>query len=257
MRKTYGELILPKGFILYHTSDENFIIQSEKDFPILFCVFHPSEWTLDNITKITLKKDISLFFAIDFKSIEKNDYFLSKPTCVMKKITKTDFFIRNVKMVKDYLSFFSLKLRENNFDGWVGLQKINNGDIEIGLINNPDMYDCETEEIKKDWKREGMNYNKTIVIEKRWGNNYPMCFDKNVILNVNERYKYFIELFLQNIENNKYKYKFNKCLHILLRDTKINYYNDTINDTINDIIWNLSHLETKKIRLIDRCIFLT
>jgi hypothetical protein len=251
MRETYGELILPKGFILYHTSDEIFSIESDKVFPILFCVFHPSEWELTNITKITLKKDISLFFAIDFKIIdEKNNLLLSKTTCVMKKITKTDFFIRNVKIVKDYLSFFSSKLKENNFNGWIGLQKINNGNIEIGLINNPDIYDFETEQIKKDWKREGMNYNKTIVIQKRWGDNYPIYFNKNVIINLNERYKYFIELFLQNIENKKYK--FNKCLHILLRDSQINFHKGNL----NDIIWDLSHLETKEIRLIDRCIFL-
>ena len=96
----------------------------------------------------------------------------------------------------------------------------NDGQFEIHLINNPNIYNFETDKIKKDWKREGMNFNKTIVI-KRYGNNYPIFFDKNVILNVNEKYKYFIELFLQNEENKKYK--FNKSLHILLRDSKINY----------------------------------
>jgi len=90
----------------------------------------------------------------------------------MKKITKTDFFIKNVKSAKNYLLLLSSKLKENNFDGWVGLQKINN--IEVGLIN--DNYDFETEPLKKDWKREGMNYNKTIVIQKNWGLNYRLFF---------------------------------------------------------------------------------
>lgn len=64
------------------------------------------------------------------------------------------------------------------------------------------------------------NKNKGII-QKNWGNNYPVLFDKNIILAVNEKYKYFIELFLQNIENRKYK--FNTSLQ-LLRDCQIKYY---------------------------------
>ena len=78
----------------------------------------------------------------------------------------------------------------------------------------------EIEPINKDWKREGFSYTKG-AIQKRWGDNYPMIFDKNVILIVNEHYKYFIELFLENLKNKKYK--FNKSLHILLRDCEIKY----------------------------------
>ena len=67
MRETYGELKLPKGFILYHTTENEFIKRSEEEYPILFCVLHPSEFERENIVKIILKKEISLFFAIDFK----------------------------------------------------------------------------------------------------------------------------------------------------------------------------------------------
>jgi hypothetical protein len=230
MIETYGELILPKGFILYHTSDELFEIKPKESHPILFCVFHPSEWELNYITKIILKKDISLFFAIDFNP---------DPLCIMKKITKTDFFIKNVKSAKNYLLLLSSKLKENNFDGWVGLQKINN--IEVGLIN--DNYDFETEPLKKDWKREGMNYNKTIVIQKNWGLNYRLFF-KNTNLKINKRYKDMIELYLEN----KTKYKFNKCLQVLLRDAIIEYHEGVI----NDINWN--NMECK-ISIIDRFMF--
>lgn len=51
-----------------------------------------------------------------------------------------------------------------------------------------------------------------------------MNFDKNVIVTVNKNYKYLIELFLQNVENKKYK--FNKSLQILLRHSEIKYYED-------------------------------
>ena len=94
-----------------------------------------------------------------------------------------------------------------------------------------------------------MNYNKTIVIQKKWGNNFPIYFDKNIIININERYKYFIELFLQNIENNKYKY--HKSLHLLLRDSKIIYNQNPI----NKIVWNIENLDDEKIIRTNRCFF--
>ena len=246
MKETYGELILPKGFILYHTSDNPFKIDYEINFPMLFCVFHPSEWELLHVTKIILKKEINLFFAIDFNI---RDESISIPICIMKEITKSDFFIRSVKSVKDYLLFFSNKLKENNFDGWVGLQKVNKNALEVSLINNPDIFNIKMEILNKDWKKEGMNYNKTIVIQKKWGNNFPIYFDKNIIININERYKYFIELFLQNIENNKYKY--HKSLHLLLRDSKIIYNQNPI----NKIVWNIENLDDEKIIRTNRCFF--
>jgi len=66
MRESYGEVILKKDFILYHTSDNLF--KNKPNHPMLFCTFHPSEWFYgeDFITIIKLKKDVSLFFMLDF-----------------------------------------------------------------------------------------------------------------------------------------------------------------------------------------------
>jgi hypothetical protein len=38
MKDTYGELKLPKGFILYHTTDNNFIQKSEEDYHINYII---------------------------------------------------------------------------------------------------------------------------------------------------------------------------------------------------------------------------
>ena len=96
--------------------------------------------------------------------------------------------------------------------------------IHIHLINNSNIFDFKIEPINIDWKREGIS--KGLVIQKYWGNNYPIVFDKSIILTVNERYKYLIELFLENTENRKYK--FNTSLQLLLRDCQIKYYEDEI-----------------------------
>jgi hypothetical protein len=118
--------------------------------------------------------------------------------------------------------------KEQKCNGIIDMQMPYDGNLHIHLINNPDIYDFEIEPINIDWKREGIS--KGLVIQKHWGNNYPIVFDKNVILTVNERYKYFIELFLENIENRKYK--FNTSLQLLLRDCNIKYYKDENNDII-------------------------
>jgi hypothetical protein len=219
MKENYSHLILPKDFILYYTSDNQFISKSN----FLSCLFHPSENELDYVTKLKLKKDISLFFAIDFK-ISDRDQSLSIPVCLIKELTKTYFFKENIKNVKDFNEFMDVHiLKKYNFNGFINMQILYDGQLEIHLINNFDIYDFETEPINKDWKREGFSYTKG-VIQKIWGSNYPIYFNKNVILIINDKYKYFIELFLQNLKNKKYK--FNKSLQILLRDCEIKYYNN-------------------------------
>jgi hypothetical protein len=68
MRLSYGEVILKKGSILYHTSDEQFTYKDELEKPLLFCTFHPSEYGSNNnsyIHFIKLEKDISLLFMIE------------------------------------------------------------------------------------------------------------------------------------------------------------------------------------------------
>jgi len=77
LREVYGEIILKKDSILYHTSDEPFMYKSKKDKPLLFCTFHPSEYGMigDYVTPIILKKDVSLFFMIE--SCKKTSYFFS------------------------------------------------------------------------------------------------------------------------------------------------------------------------------------
>jgi len=218
MINTFGKLIIPKGFILYHTSSNPFIIESYKNNLTLNCTFHPSEGKkLEYITKIILKKESLLLFAIDF--INKNDK-ISIPISGMKEILKYNIYRQKLKLLTNYENFCFDIINDNNLDGLIDMNIIGDGQLEVIIINNFNNYDFQTELLKKDWKREGMNYNNSIVLQKIWGNNYPIYFDKNIILNINEKHKYFIELLLHNIENKKYKY--NKSLFILLRDCQKN-----------------------------------
>lgn len=153
----------------------------------------------------------------------------------MKDIIQPEFFIKNEEQVRDYQNYLSDKCRENNFDGWIELQRvIKNGDTEICLINDNDLYDITIEEYVKDWKLTRINIDENKNIRyKYFGELYPI-FIKNINteLRLNKRYKDFIELFINNTIN--HKYGFYKSLHVLLKDINIIYHECDF----TDIIWN-------------------
>jgi len=64
MIKNYGEVIIKKASILYHTTNEIFTYKSFESNPMLFCTFHPSEWYYgeEYITFISLKKRYIFIF---------------------------------------------------------------------------------------------------------------------------------------------------------------------------------------------------
>ena len=235
MCKKYGELIIPKGCTLYYTNRYKFTIPSKSESPMIHCYIHPSERENIYIGKLELKRDISLFFAIDF--YKRNNK--SIPQNIMKDIIQPEFFIKNEEQVRDYQNYLSNKCRENNFDGWIELQRvIKNGDMEICLINDNDLYDITIEEYVKDWKLTKINIDENKNIRyKYFGELYPI-FIKNINseLRLNKRYKDFIELFINNTIN--HKYGFYKSLHVLLKDINIIYHEGDF----TDIIWNSSNL---------------
>jgi len=96
MKRSYGEVIVKKGSILYHTSDEPFEIKDQNDKPMLFCTFHPSEWDVMNeyATFIKLKKDISLLFMIE--SFKKAKYFILYKNIILLFSQKYSKFQKNI-----------------------------------------------------------------------------------------------------------------------------------------------------------------
>ena len=67
LKEVYGDVILKKDIIVYHTSEECFNYKGEEEKSMLFCTFHPSEYGMigDNVTTVKLKRDVSLFFMIE------------------------------------------------------------------------------------------------------------------------------------------------------------------------------------------------
>ena len=181
MRRWYGEVILKKGSILYHTSDELFRNINNQIKPLLFCTLHPSEYGSNNIDTyvhfIKLKKDINLLFMID--SIKKNLIFSSLHLFTKNK--RGNFS----KMNNSKLLIFSEKLKNNNFDGWIS--SINNKtNIEITLLNNKNLYSLyKSEKLNENWINS--NYINNKLISKNWGKNYPI-YVFQIVLNNAEIY---------------------------------------------------------------------
>lgn len=186
MKNIYGEVIIKKNSILYHTSEEIFSYKNYTEKPMLFCTFHPSEWDgiNDYVTFIKLKKDVSLLFMIE--KFKKKYIFSSLSSYINNK---------NENLTKKYnsnLYCFVNKLKNENFDGWFTSIE-NKATVEVSLINNLDLFEMiKTQELRRNW-RNANNLNNIITI-KNWGEKYPICsIKKNIIFKLNERYKKMIE----------------------------------------------------------------
>ena len=225
MIESYGEVILKKGTILYHTSNEIFSYKPE--YPMIFCTFHPSEWYYNEeyVTFISLKKDVSLFFMIDFSNN-------SKPYSSLPKITNNYIHLLKMNHTLEQLLYYSNELKNNHFDGWFNSNVIDKNFIEVALINDSNIFEVlKTNKLIKDWSRQ--NNANNIITQKKWGTNYKI--ENDVIFNLNNRYKEHIEKYIENAINNKFHLRF--TFQILLLNGKI-YYHDKCS---KELKWNISN----------------
>ena len=204
-------MILKAESILYHTSDDEFKYKNIDFKQVLFCTFHPSEWTGDNklLHFIKIKRDINLLFIIDYI----ND----------TKIYTTFDKIKNLnKNNNNELKLIVSEIKKENFDGWFG--SINNkSHVEVVLINDLEIFEfVETRELKKNWK-DG-NYLNNEISLKDWGNMYSICSIKNpLILNINYKYKDIIEKYKDYEIKSRFELEY--IFQIILENAIINFFN--------------------------------
>jgi len=218
LRNIYGEMIIKKGSILYHTSNDLFEYKSNNDKPMLFCTFHPSDYMGDNynyVSFVKIKKDISLLFMIDF--IGRTHIFSS-----LEKLI--NHHKKNLAKQNDnVLKILSKDLKKENFDGWFSSIE-NRSTVEIALINNKDIYEIiETKEIKKNWNNgHYTGNNNNIIILKNWGKFKICTLETPVILNINKIYE---EMFRRyKIYELKSKFIGEQTFQIILNNAHINYF---------------------------------
>lgn len=223
LRNTYGEMIIKKGTVLYHSSDR--IFTQNLDKPMLFLTFHPSEYIKKTkyVTSILLNKDISLLFMIigirhdvDIKS------------ALGRLIQQSGGRHRWRKLDKN-LSFYKSYLEKENFNGW--FSSIDDDfETEIALINNQDAFSViSSEEIMWDWERPHRTSNGLMD----WGSLYTISIIP-INLNVSIRYKAMLEKYMENID----KDIFGVAFLVVLKNAIVTYYDSVLEkNLLANIIW--------------------
>jgi len=238
LRKIYGEIILRKDSILYHISDEPFIYKKENEKPFLFCNFHPSEYGMigDFVTRIKLKKDVSLFFMIEsFKKAKIYSALSNLRDHPNKNLAK--------KHISE-LFIFSKYLKKENFDGWFTSIE-NKGTVEAALLNNKNIFEildltdfkntisremCSkleegqgrfSEPFINNWRNGNISNNELNI--KNWGKKYSVCtVSFNAILNINERYKEMIKKYIDFEIDSKFINQY--VFQMILKNAIITYH---------------------------------
>jgi hypothetical protein len=132
LRKTYGELWLPAGTLLYHSSQDPFVTNPQK--PMLFTTFHPSEWYTavnEYITPIKLNRPVSLLFMVGGFSRTRIQPLLN--TLIGYPNTNL------AKQVDRNLECYVRHLRADRFDGWFSTIE-GRAFVEVALINDPAIF---------------------------------------------------------------------------------------------------------------------
>jgi hypothetical protein len=221
LRSVYGEVILKKGTVLYHTSDVPFRQTDQK--PFLFLTFHPADWDADRnnyVTKIILEKDVSLLFMVGginrVRILPLLDTLIGEPGNNLKKL-----FLPNLVCYGRYLL-------KDNFDGWFSTIE-GKTTIEVGLLNLFDLYTYEpsVKIAARDWN-DGQNYNSNRI----WGQRFPISpIRLPATFNINLRYKQEIEDYLRYTNStspNEYTFQ------VILNNAIIKY----INQPFKNIFWH-------------------
>lgn len=214
LRTVYGEILLKKGTLLYHTSSEPFEYNSEK--PMLFLTFHPSEWIHSStkyLTKFILNRDVSLLFMI-------------KVIKTSRIISVLDTLIQGSNLAKqddNKLKCFIPYLKSAKFDGW--FSTIEGGmPVEIALINESATFSkVETNRIIRDWKNGNYkNYaDLNSYIPKYWGDAYTISlYTLPAQLKINRIYEPMIDKFMKYVKEEDPD---GNILYILLKTAKIRY----------------------------------
>ena len=211
MKESFGELILKKNSILYCSScfNINEIIETPYKVPILYYVFfHPKQYELKlNLYKLTLKKDISLFFDIEFKE----EYpFIYSP-------------LKNIVNNPEMNELLDINLKKYNFDGYFSNRFSYKDIIKIVIFNDINSFDIEVE-----------NYDQKKMNNDEYNSNYKLSFIKiKPKININNRYKNNIKKYVDYISSNKNNYYDELNFNSIIKYSEINYIDGNYSELLS------------------------
>ena len=224
--KNYGIMVLRKGTILYHTSDEDKLFNTNNtDIKFLFCSFHPYDYGFNSkyVYIIELKKEIKLFFLIDRFNNNKTPKFNSSFSKLLDFPKKNLSYLKLNKRKNNKKKFnkFTNVLEKQKFDGWFSSINDYGYNLEVALFNGKSLYNIiQRNDINININN--TNYNKTnFNISTK---NYP------IKLIINNKYKNNIDNILNKFKNKNYEPS--TIFEIIISNAEIFYFNDN-NQIIN------------------------
>lgn len=223
LTSSYGVIMLPKGFKLYHASTASLCALPKK--PVIFTTLHPSEWYIEDshISVIELQRDVKILFMIQtinqMRVFSSLNSFLGIPNSNLAKM--------NYETIKSWIPF----LAHESLDGWLSSIE-NKTAVEIALRNDPSMIrivDCLP--IQYNWSNS--SYNNNSIVPKNWGTTYPLySLTMPVKMSLHVRFKPQIEAYLKQIQEND---PHGTSFSILLDNADIMYHDGPV----ENIRWSL------------------
>lgn len=208
LREVYGEVILKKGSVLYHTSDAPFYLNDQK--PFLFLTFHPADWDLGKyryVTRFILQKDVSLFFMVGgirgLRIQPLLDTLIGEPSNNLHK----QYLPKQI--------CYGRYLLKDGFDGWFSTIE-GKTTVEVGLLNLFDTY----------------SYEPSIQVTEDSRIRYPIATQvRPAIFHINERYRDDLTNYMRLASSaSPLSYTF----QIILTNAIIRYHNHPF----KSILWN-------------------
>jgi hypothetical protein len=223
LRAAYGEVILKKGTVLYRTSYEPFTPNPTK--PMVFMLFHPSEWGANintYITHITIKRDISLLFMVN--SIRRMRVFPLLNTLIGRpRNNLAKCLDLNLKCYVDHL-------KKEKFHGWLSSIE-GRSTVEVAILNDPALYEVTANEpLLRDWNIEMPDpTSDDAYMPKSWGSQYPVT-PIPLEFYIHRRYKPMLDAYEQDGNKGGDLY----ALQIILKRGVVRYHSapDPPADTI-------------------------
>ncbi len=216
--KEFSIMTIKKDSILYSVYDKDELSKTSYfyDNQIIYCNFHPIESNLicerscpffvNHVRYIQLQRDINLLFLL--KEIRGTILFFQEPLCC-----------------KSYTDLIQL-CKDKNVDGWFAPVRIRYGisyhcDVELGLLNDPNLFSIIKEDIFKHDARGYKNIEDDRKI-KNWGVLYPLSFiERPIVMNLNHCYKEEIEKYVFHEKESKHMNKY--MFQYLLKNAVITY----------------------------------
>lgn len=219
-KNTFGIMTIPKNSILYHVSEEEFILNPEK--PMLFLTFHPSDYPhFTYVTQIKLTRDINVLFMVD-----PYNKMGIKLFPLLNKLIKTGNNLS--KQLDTNLRCYVKQLQKDELDGWFSTIE-GSHPVEVALINDSTLYEIiNIEEYKNNMIEAYTTYNNTeqsVTIPTNWGTAYPISTIENPLsLYINSKYAELIHEIELFTEKNGIFFP----IQVILQNANISYFEKEI-----------------------------